>query len=198
MVNPRGSQRASWAELTHRPGRSVHRAGQPQLGPPSSLGKEPVEGEHLPTVVHGHEITDQQEGVGQHAHCNLKSSEIHVGDPPTDSCHPAQKQVHAVPRPYRGLPPVTTRAGLLNPTRAHRAIRRAAGMTYPHHKFGVAPDGQGLAELKGQKGRPVCHRYLRTQPSDMRALAPCRLLCSPLHLALYAGLTRPLHKLHCL
>ena len=39
-------------------------------------------GTHLPAVVHSHEIADQQEGVGQHAHCDLQETQRSVPHPP--------------------------------------------------------------------------------------------------------------------
>lgn len=123
-------------------------------------------GPHLPTVVHSHEITNKQEGVGQHAHCNLKPRETRMSVTPEPAPTEFRSQGHTVPTPY-------TTAGLLSPTQAHRAARRVDDLTYPHHKFGVAPDGQGLAELKTER-RPVCHRPTRLQTShkQTRAVRP--------------------------
>lgn len=53
-------------------------------------------GSHLPTVVHSHEVTDQQEGVGQHAHCNLKPRETCVSVTPGRRGTLCQ---HPTPRP---------------------------------------------------------------------------------------------------
>lgn len=53
-------RKASSPDLTHTPGRRDS-AGYPEMG------------SHSPTVVHSHEITDQQEGIGEHAHCDLKA-----------------------------------------------------------------------------------------------------------------------------
>lgn len=121
-------------------------------------------GAHLPTVVHSHEVTDQQEGVGQHAHCNLKPRETCVSVTPRQP-HPGSwaqgAGAHCANILHHGRPPATTRAALPSPSQARGAVGRVADLTYPHHKLGVAADGQGLAELRRQKGRPVCHRHLR-------------------------------------
>lgn len=113
-------------------------------------------GTHLPAVVHGHEIADQQEGVGQHAHRNLQG-DPRVSDP-----------THRHPGPgFRGqghpVPAAFTEACLQPPELASQPSPRPPapwkgpwGPTYPHHKLGVAPDGQRLAELERHKGRRVC------------------------------------------
>lgn len=65
-------------EPTHRPGGRKQSTGQAELDPPGpdSPGRVPGgRAAHLPAVVHSHEVTNQQEGVGQHAHCNLKPRE---------------------------------------------------------------------------------------------------------------------------
>lgn len=126
-------------------------------------------GAHLPTVVHSHEVTDQQEGVGQHAHCNLKPRETCVSLTPLASPTGAQGAgAQCANILHHGQPPATPRAALPSPSQAH--VGRVADLTYPHHKFGVAADGQGLAELERQKGRRVCHGHLRMHTSHAE---PC-------------------------
>lgn len=62
-------------------------------GEPSSIGRAGQRAAHLPTIVHSHEISDQQEGVGQHAHRNLKPER-----PERQSSHPPQPR-HTMPAP---------------------------------------------------------------------------------------------------
>lgn len=93
-------------------------------GCPSSLGRGLWKDTHVPTVVHSHEISNKQEGVGQHAYCNLKDR---------------QTSVPACPLPG---PP-----GPVRPASSPPWPTKAVSRTYPHHKLGIAPDGQGLAEL---------------------------------------------------
>ena len=78
-MNPRGRRRARWAEATVGSqgwGVGAGSARYPQQPWQGAWGR----GTHLPAVVHSHEITDQQEGVGQHAHCDLQE-DPRVSDP---------------------------------------------------------------------------------------------------------------------
>lgn len=69
----------------------------------------------------------------------------------------------------------------LSPTQAHRAVKRAAGgaagLTYPHYKFGIAPDGQGLAELETERKTSLLQ--VPRAALQISALAPCCLACGP-------------------
>lgn len=70
-------------------------------------------GAHLPTVVHSHEVTNQQERVGQHAHCNLKPRETCMSVTPSPAPpEPGSRGTlcqHPTPRPapshHQSCPP---------------------------------------------------------------------------------------------
>lgn len=79
-MNPRGSQGPSGpSPHIEQVGRGRALDGLSQV-PPAALAGCLRRGTHLPAVIHGHEITDQQEGVGQHAHCDLQG-DLRVSEP---------------------------------------------------------------------------------------------------------------------
>lgn len=93
--------------LTHRKLCIGRGAARVHLDVLVALAGGQVEGPHVPTVVHSHEISNKQEGVGQHAYCNLKDR---------------QTSVPACPLPG---PP-----GPVRPASSHPGLRRqSAGLT---------------------------------------------------------------------
>lgn len=114
----------------HRPGRRKQSTGD-RLNwmpcPPQPRQTAWRRGAHLPAVVHSHEVTDQQEGVGQHAHCNLKPKETGVAVTPQPPFPTQGARAYCANTLHPGLPLAITRDSLPSPTRARREGERAAG-----------------------------------------------------------------------
>lgn len=68
-------------------------------------------------------------------------------------CPGLREQGHTGPTPHTEacLQPPPELAYWVPPPQALGTEGKAAGLTYPHHKFGVAADGQGLAELETER-----------------------------------------------